>query len=92
VGLTDLQSTHGLFVRVSKTALADKAEFLVGNGRYRFDANQQGRDATVDHIPSAAVPGETQGWAAHYTTQVANLFEIETCDGCVEGFGRPESM
>ena len=36
--VTDLQSTHGMFVRVSRTVLADKAEFLVGNGRYRFDA------------------------------------------------------
>src|SRR5262249_32462607 len=36
--LTDLRSTHGMFVRVSRTALADKAEFLVGGGRYRFDA------------------------------------------------------
>jgi hypothetical protein len=34
--VTDLQSTHGMFVRVSKTVLADKAEILVGNGRYRF--------------------------------------------------------
>ena len=32
--VTDLQSTHGMFVRVSRTVLADKAEFLVGNGRY----------------------------------------------------------
>ena len=38
--VTDLQSTHGMFVRVSRTALADKAEFLAGNGRYRFDAPQ----------------------------------------------------
>ena len=47
--VTDLQSTHGLFVRVSKTALADKAEFLVGNGRYRFDAPQarRGRDGRL---------------------------------------------
>ena len=38
--VTDLQSTHGMFVRVSRTVLADKAEILVGNGRYRFDAPQ----------------------------------------------------
>jgi hypothetical protein len=36
--VTDLQSTHGMFVRVSRTTLADKAEFLVGSGRYRFEA------------------------------------------------------
>ena len=43
--VTDLQSTHGMFVRVSRTALADKAEFLVGNGRYRFDAPDDRRRA-----------------------------------------------
>src|SRR5262249_24419900 len=36
--ITDLQTTNGLFVRVSRTALGDKAEFLVGAGRYRFEA------------------------------------------------------
>ena len=36
--VTDLQSKNGLFVRVGKTPLADRAEFLVGKGRYRFDA------------------------------------------------------
>jgi hypothetical protein len=38
--VTDLRGMHGTFVRVSRTVLADKAEFLVGNGRYRFDALQ----------------------------------------------------
>jgi pSer/pThr/pTyr-binding forkhead associated (FHA) protein len=61
--VTDLQSTHGTFVRVSRTALADKAEFLVGNGRYRFDAGQPDRDVTADHVPRKPAPGETQGWA-----------------------------
>ena len=50
--VTDLQSTHGLFVRVSRTALADKAEFLVGNGRYRFDAPQRGPSTTADYVPT----------------------------------------
>src|SRR5262249_25495884 len=35
--VTDLQSTHRMFVRVSRTVLNDRAEFLVGNGRYRFE-------------------------------------------------------
>jgi hypothetical protein len=60
--LTDLQSTHGVFVRVSKTALADKAEFLVGNGRYRFDANQPDTAVTADHVPSSPATERTQGW------------------------------
>jgi pSer/pThr/pTyr-binding forkhead associated (FHA) protein len=36
--VTDLQSRHGLFVRVSRALLTDKAEILVGRGRYRLDA------------------------------------------------------
>ena len=35
--LTDLQTTNGLFIRCSRIALADQAEFLVGKGRYRFE-------------------------------------------------------
>jgi hypothetical protein len=61
--VTDLQSKHGMFVRVSKTALADKAEFLVGNGRYRLDSNQPEPDTTADHIVGGSNTGETQGWA-----------------------------
>ena len=60
--VTDLQSTHGMFVRVSRTVLADKAEFLVGNGRYRFDARQAdaGRDGRL--TPGRRrTAGETQG-------------------------------
>jgi pSer/pThr/pTyr-binding forkhead associated (FHA) protein len=59
---TDLQSTNGLFVRVSKTPVADKAEFLVGNGRYRFDAMQMDPDVTTDVDPSHTPPGQTHGW------------------------------
>jgi hypothetical protein len=60
--VTDLQSTHGLFVRVSKTALADKAEFLVGNGRYRFDAPVADAGPTLDHEPNAGGFSATHGW------------------------------
>jgi hypothetical protein len=60
--VTDLQSMHGMFVRVTRTALADKAEFLVGNGRYRFDAGQPERDATANDVTVDLVSGETQGW------------------------------
>jgi hypothetical protein len=60
--VTDLQSTHGLFVRVSRTVLADKAEFLVGNGRYRFDAPHNDAGATVDEIAREGAFGETHGW------------------------------
>ncbi len=60
--VTDLQSTHGMFVRVSKTVLADKAEVLVGNGRYRFDAPQVETAATADYSADLPGRGETHGW------------------------------
>ena len=60
--VTDLQSTHGMYVRVSRTALADKAEFLVGNGRYRFDAPMADAGPTLDHEPREGGFSETHGW------------------------------
>jgi hypothetical protein len=60
--VTDLQSTHGLFVRVSRTVLSDKAEFLVGNGRYRYTAAQGGSEATAGFGPDDPNRAErTQG-------------------------------
>lgn len=62
--VTDLQSTHGMFVRVSKTVLADKAEILVGNGRYRFETPQGDREATADFPHTQESPThETQAWS-----------------------------
>jgi hypothetical protein len=60
--VTDLQSTHGMFVRVSKTALTDKAEFLVGNGRYRLDVPQLDATTTSGPEPAGQGSGETHGW------------------------------
>jgi len=60
--ITDLQSTNGLFVRVSKTPLADKAEFLVGNGRYRFEALHVDAGVTSDLAPGSMAGGQTRGW------------------------------
>ena len=61
--VTDLQSTHGLFVRVGRTALADRAEFLVGNGRYRFNAARTGHGLRSDPLTAEPVSGPTRGWA-----------------------------
>ena len=63
--VTDLQSTHGMFVRVSRTVLADRAEFLVGNGRYRFESPQALRrgDRSIQLRPSRRASAQTQGWA-----------------------------
>ena len=60
--VTDLQSLHGMFVRVTRTALADKAEILVGGGRYRFDAPQPATEATADYITEGSASGTTRGW------------------------------
>jgi pSer/pThr/pTyr-binding forkhead associated (FHA) protein len=60
--VTDLQSTHGMFVRVSKTVLADKAEILVGNGRYRFDAPTPEAATTAEYPPDDPNRGVTRGW------------------------------
>jgi FHA domain len=60
--VTDLQSTHGLFVRVSRTVLNDRPEFLVGNGRYRFETRRGMAEATVDQDGEPARFGQTRGW------------------------------
>ncbi len=60
--VTDLQSTNGMFVRVSRTPLADRAEFLVGGGRYRFDAPKDDPAATADHVAKGGGSEGTQGW------------------------------
>jgi pSer/pThr/pTyr-binding forkhead associated (FHA) protein len=46
--LTDQQSTNGTFVRVGSAVLANQAEFLVGRGRYRFEAGSSGQAPTVE--------------------------------------------
>ncbi len=61
--LTDLQSTHGTFVRVSRTPLADRAEFLVGKGRYRFESPEPEAGGTVDQFPAQVDTDTTQPWA-----------------------------
>ena len=58
--LTDLQSTNGLFLRLSRTMLKDRREFLAGGGRYRFDAPDGEPDITTDHLPSEAAAAGTQ--------------------------------
>jgi hypothetical protein len=61
--LTDLNSTHGMFVRVSRTILNDRAEILVGKGRYRFDMPQGQASATVDPGADPPARGQTLGWS-----------------------------
>lgn len=60
--ITDLQSTNGLFVRVSRTVLADRAELLVGKGRYRLLAPTSDGGATADYTPPEGARNTTQAW------------------------------
>jgi pSer/pThr/pTyr-binding forkhead associated (FHA) protein len=61
--VTDLQSTNGLFLRVSRTVLLDKAEFLVGKGRYRYEEPGDRPPETVDNLDPAPIPSGTVGYA-----------------------------
>jgi pSer/pThr/pTyr-binding forkhead associated (FHA) protein len=58
--VTDLQSSNGLFIRVSRSVLADKAEFLAGIGRYRFEAPNSNLPETVDALPADALHGSVR--------------------------------
>jgi pSer/pThr/pTyr-binding forkhead associated (FHA) protein len=66
--LTDLQSTHGLFVRVTRTLLADQSEFLVGGGRYRFEAPRYEGEST-ESATTVRELGRTDTW--HSNTAAA---------------------
>jgi pSer/pThr/pTyr-binding forkhead associated (FHA) protein len=59
--VSDLETTNGLFVRVSRMDLADGTEFLVGRGRYRFEA----ATANTSSGPAQAAepnPAMTRPW------------------------------
>jgi pSer/pThr/pTyr-binding forkhead associated (FHA) protein len=58
--VTDLQSTNGLFIRVSRTVLADKAEILVGMGRYRFETPGSNFPETADSLSPDSPPAATR--------------------------------
>jgi len=48
--VTDLQSTHGLFVRVSRVKLGDSSELIVGGGRYHFEAPRHQEGTTLEDL------------------------------------------
>jgi pSer/pThr/pTyr-binding forkhead associated (FHA) protein len=72
--VVDLKTRNGLFVRSSRINLADGAEFLVGRGRYRFEA--PGLDAVVaDNAPTDV----TRPWEANLPTfKPAVLSEVKS--------------
>jgi hypothetical protein len=75
--ITDLQSTNGLFVRVSRTVLADQSELLVGKGRYRLLAPATEGSPTADYAAPEAVRNSTQAWGNEGgAPAIPSLFEI----------------
>ncbi|HEX7449098.1 MAG TPA: FHA domain-containing protein [Pirellulales bacterium] len=62
--ITDLQSTNGLFVRISRTPLDDQSELLVGKGRYRLIVPASDGSATADYVPPHGARNATQAWGA----------------------------
>jgi hypothetical protein len=62
--ITDLQSRNGLFVRISRTLLADQSELLVGKGRYRLLAPPSDAPDTADYSPPENARNTTQAWGA----------------------------
>ena len=63
--IADLQTTNGLFIRVSRIALASGAEFLVGQGRYRFEAVPvpPGESASPGANHGSTPPGSANAFA-----------------------------
>jgi FHA domain len=79
--LTDLQSTHGLFVRVTRTLLTDQSEFLVGGGRYRFDAPRYDESETAQPLTKINDLGQTDAWlSGKKVTQPPALTELVGTD------------
>jgi len=68
--LTDLDSTNGTFVRVSKVSLADGQLVLLGSHRYRFRAAQL---PAAPAEPEPGVRNQTRGWQQLSATDVARL-------------------
>jgi pSer/pThr/pTyr-binding forkhead associated (FHA) protein len=69
--LNDLGSTNGTFVRVGKSLLHNQAEFLVGRGRYRFDAG-----AAAAPADAVAQLGTTVAWGGSSASILPSLVEI----------------
>jgi pSer/pThr/pTyr-binding forkhead associated (FHA) protein len=73
--LTDQQSTNGTFVRVGSTVLANQAEFVVGRGRYRFEAGMSGQAPTTE-APDLLTGGTVPWVNESRRSVVPNLVEV----------------
>jgi pSer/pThr/pTyr-binding forkhead associated (FHA) protein len=61
--VVDLDTTNGLFVRISRTVLSDGAEFLVGRGRYVFEGTA-GPAAEQQNTQPEEKRASTRPWGA----------------------------
>jgi hypothetical protein len=71
--LVDLKSTNGTFVRIGSTLLRHENEFLIGTGRYRFEAA-----TAAAPLPPPGTPLQTtQAWSgAPIHSLVPSLVEM----------------
>ena len=70
----DLQSRNGVFLRVRRATLLHGSEFLVGQGRYRFEIPTP--TATVDPRARPVDGGSTQGWDPGPAEPVPMVLEV----------------
>jgi len=74
--LADLGSTNGTFVRVSKTEVRHKNEFVVGSGRYRFECPESPCEATVTALPADRAGGTLNWQGAPLTSRSPSVVEL----------------
>jgi hypothetical protein len=77
--ITDLQTTNGLFARVSRIGLASGAEFLVGKGRYRFETSAPSQLPKT--IALGGEFGATQPWGGDASALLGGASLLEVVPG-----------
>jgi hypothetical protein len=91
--INDLNSTNGLYGRVSRAALLDKAEFLIGQGYYRLAYPSLSTALTADYVPSDEKRNKTHAFGGKEPTTSLHPTLIELIKGAVHAqmmLTRPE--
>jgi hypothetical protein len=76
--VADLGSTNGLFVRAGRAKLGDGGEFLVGRGRFRFEAasTHAADTETADYVPPPDGTKTTLTWGSPSPRPFPALVEV----------------